>query len=613
MRSGQTTQIRGGTPLSSRRRAWKLATVCTTPIAWGSERATRLLSLLLLICVTTAVLAAEAIIQPPATPAVKRGKEADDFGLAQVRLINDAIRQGWADHQLVPSPAATDGEWCRRVYLDLIGRIPNVDELNKFTADRRRDKRARLVDRLLGEEYADETARNWTTIFTNLLIGRTGGTERRSLVDRGGMQQYLRDAFAYNKPYDEMARELITATGSTRPGETDFNGAANFLADKMAEEGVQATAKTSQIFLGMATQCTQCHNHPFNEYKQNQFWELNAFFRQTRVERVDYGEERRNYFGRVMDRDFAGESRDPANADIFYELRNGKMKVAYPVFVDGTSLATKYAEKGEDFGNRGYVADVKRRDELAKLILASREFDRAVINRLWGHFLGYGFTKPVDDIGPHNVPSHPELLDQLGQQFRDANFDLKQAMRWIVLSEPYSLSSRITGRNESDDPNLGARPMFSRFYLRQMEAEELYESLLVATAADKTLTKDQQNDMRDRWLRQFNTAFGTDDNAEATTFNGSIPQALTLMNGEVVRRATGNQPGSMLYRVAADPQLDNGQKIRYLYEAALSRDPTRQELAISNELLAARNGNVGAALQDIWWALLNTNEFILIH
>jgi hypothetical protein len=315
----------------------------------------------------------------------------------------------------------------------------------------------------------------------------------------------------------------------------------------------------------------------------------------------------------VENRDFRGETGDPQKADIYYELRNGKMKVAYPVFVDGTSLAAKYADRGEDFGDRGFVADVNRREELAKLILESREFDRAIVNRMWAHFLGYGFTKPVDDIGPHNPPSHPELLDQLGTAFRSAGFDLKQLMRWIVLSEPYRLSSQTTARNEKDDPTLGARPMFSRFYLRQMQAEQLYDSLLVATAADSTLSVSERDAAKDRWLRQFTTAFGTDENDEATSFNGSIPQALTLMNGDLVRRATGNQPGSMLARVAGEPRMDNGEKIRYLYMAALSRMPTRQELMISNELLLARNGNVGAALQDIWWALLNTNEFILNH
>jgi hypothetical protein len=581
------------------------------------QQVTALIGLIWVVLSAASALAADSTLSAatssaaPTTAPLKRANKVDDFGLSQVRLINDTIRQGWADHNFVPSPPATDGEWCRRVHLDLIGRVPTVDELNKYLADRKRDRRARLMDRLLGEDYADEYTRNWTTIFTNLLIGRTGGTDDDSLANRAGMQQYLREAFSYNKPYNELARELITATGSCRPGKEDFNGAANFLADKMEEGGVQATAKTSQIFLGMATQCTQCHNHPFNEYKQNQFWELNAFFRQTRVERLE--DDKRQITGRVVNVDFAGEMGDPESADIYYELRNGKMKVAFPVFVDGTSLAAKYAARGEDFGNRGYVADVDRRQELAKLILDSREFDRAMVNRLWGHFLGYGFTKPVDDIGPHNPPSHPELLDQLGQQFRDTGFDLKQLMRWIVLSEPYNLSSQIIKRNEKDDPALGARPMFSRFYLRQMEAEQLYESLLVATAADNTLSYKERNSMRDRWLAQFSTAFGTDDNAEATTFNGSIPQALTLMNGEMVRRATGDQPGSLLYRVASDPELDNSEKIRYLYLAAFSRVPTRQELLISNELLVARQGNVGEALQDIWWTLLNTNEFILIH
>jgi hypothetical protein len=547
--------------------------------------------------------------QPDALPRALP-RPANDFGLAEVRLINDAIRQGWQDHQLMPSRAATDGEWCRRVYLDLIGRVPKVEELNAHLAEPPRDKRKRLVDRLLGGDYAAEFARHWTTVWTNLLVGRTGGVERNSLVSRPGLQQYLREAFDYNKPYDELMRELITATGSGRPGDADFNGAANFLVDKMAERGVLATAKTSQIFLGMAVQCTQCHNHPFNESQQKQFWGMNAFFRQTRVERIDGGQRR---VGRIVNRDFVSESGDRNRAEIYFEKRNGEMEVAYPEFVDGTSLSGVFADRGTHFGDRGAVADVNRREELAKLIAASREFDRAIVNRMWAHFLGYGFTKPVDDIGPHNAASHPELLDRLGTAFRDGGFDLKKLMRWIALSEAYGLSSQMMPRNQSDDPALGVRPMFSRFYLRQMEAEQLYESLLVATAADGTASEAEREQMKSRWLSQFSTAFGTDDAGEATTFNGTIPQVLTLMNGDLIKRATGDEAGSMLARVASDPKMDNAERIQYLYLAALARRPTRYELAISNELLAARGGQVGPALQDIWWALLNTNEFILNH
>lgn len=538
---------------------------------------------------------------------------SSDYDLPQVEEINRLIRDGWDAHVLKPSPQATDAEWCRRVYLDLIGRIPNVAELEQYVADRAEDKRQKLVDRLLGDEYLEEFARHWTTIWTNLLIGRTGGIDRDSLAVRAGMQQYLRRAFQKNKSYDQLAEELITATGSVMPGDPDFNGAANFLADKLAENGVQATAKTAEIFLGMAVQCTQCHNHPFNEFKQNQFWEMNAFFRQTGLDRQGMGGDSRGAYARVVDYDFAGEGGDPLKAELYYELRNGKLKVAYPVFVDGTSLAEKYADKGEDFGDSGYLEDINRRQELAKLILASEEMPRAAVNRMWQHFLGYGFTKPIYDMGPHNPPTHPELLDYLAAEFHASSFNMQALMRWIVLSEPYALSSRMTRDNQSDDPNLGARPMFSHFYLRQMQAEQLYESLLTATGADEALPYNEREEVKQRWLAQFNTAFGTDDNAEATTFNGSIPQALMMMNGELIKKATSSAPGSFLHKIATDSQLNNEAKINYLYQAALARKPSRDEIVICNKLLLARKGNTPEALKDVWWALLNSNEFILIH
>ncbi|QDU53931.1 DUF1549 and DUF1553 domain-containing protein [Aeoliella mucimassa] len=539
---------------------------------------------------------------------------SSDFGVSQVAEINRAIAEGWQAAGLKPSPAATEAEWCRRVYLDLIGRIPTVDELRGYLSDRSENKQQLLVDRLLGSEYREEFARNWTTLWTNTLIGRTGGVDRGSLANRSGMQQYLRRSFQKNKSYDQMVSELVTATGSCLPGDSDYNGAANFLADKLGENGIQATSKTAEIFLGMAVGCTQCHNHPFNEYKQNQFWELNAFFRQTRVRRMQMeGEDNNRRYGQVVDTDFAGEGGDPSKAELYYELRNGKLKVAYPVFVDGSSLADKYSDKGEDFGDSGYLEVVNRRQELAGLILNSDEFPRAAVNRMWSHFLGYGFTKPIYDMGPHNPPTHPELLDYLAKEFRESSFDLKQLMRWIVLSEPYQLSSRMTRDNQSDDPNLGARPKFSHFYLRQMQAEQLYESLLTATSAADSIAYDQREEMKQRWLRQFNTAFGTDDNAEATTFNGSIPQALMMMNGDLVKKATECEPGSFLHKIATSDDLNNAQRVDHLFLAALAREPAREELVICNKLLVAREGQAPEALRDVWWALLNSNEFILIH
>lgn len=568
--------------------------------------------------------------------------QVDPSDEAVVARIDERIRQGWTANNLRPSPQATDAEWCRRVYLDLIGRVPTVKELDQFLSNKSRTRRKELVDQLLGSEYQDTFVEHWTAIWTNILIGRTGGQDRRTLTSREGMSDFVRNSLAANKPYDVFTSELLTATGASQPyndtPEDPYNGAVNFLIEKMDEGGIQATAKTAEIFLGTAVQCTQCHNHPFNEYRQNQFWELNAFFRQARTEREQDPENENRRLGYLVNRDYAGEGRmlyrdgrseifleerngqlvdrdaqQVSESPIYYELRNGQVEVAYPVFIDGTALEDVLADRESEFGNSGYLEHVDRRQELARLVVESREFDQAIVNRLWAHFLGYGFTKPIHDMGPHNQPSHPELLDELGEAFRASGFNLQSLQRWIVLSEPYSLSSRISKKNRQDDPALGVAPQFSRFYVRQMQAEQLYESLLTATQADETYAGERRDQMRARWLQQFSTAFGTDDGGETSTFNGSIPQTLMMMNGDLVRRACSTDSGSFLDQVANNWEMSNREKIQYLYRAALARMPSKEETKVCNALLASRQGDVVGTLQDIWWAVLNSNEFILIH
>jgi hypothetical protein len=530
---------------------------------------------------------------------------ANDYGFSQVSLINEQIRQGWIEQGLKPSEMATDGEWCRRVYLDILGRIPSVDELRRFTDRRDAAKKRKLVEELLeGDEYSEEYAGNWSTIWTNVLIGRSGGTEPNSLTNRDGMRDYLREAMAGNKPYDRLVYELVTATGATAPGVEGYNGAVNYLVMKVNDDKAsQAAAMTAKIFLGLQVQCTQCHNHPFNDWKQRKFWEMNAFFRQTRAERRNEEGTGRVAYAQLVDTDFPGEGSTPREAEIYYELRNGEMEVAYPVFVDGTAI-----------GRSGVVSEVNRREELGQLIVNSPMLEKTLVNRLWAHFLGYGFTKPVDDLGPHNLPSHPKLLDALAAEFRQGSFNLKNLMRWITLSQPYALSSRANDSNAvADDPLLGETPKFSRFYMRQMEAEELYESLLVATAAHKTRGEPaEQEEAKSRWLRQFTITFGTDDGGETTTFNGTIPQALMMFNGEFIQKAISLEPGNILHDVAANDwkPLD---KVHYLFEAGLARKATRDEVAMSDQLLVARQGNVGEALRDVWWAILNSNEFLMNH
>jgi hypothetical protein len=502
------------------------------------------------------------------------------------------------------------------VFLDVLGRVPTVPELRDFVADKDgrvankdgkdkdANKKARLVDKLLnGEEYNAEYARNWTTIWTNILIGRNGGMEDNTLISRAGMQKYLRDSFARNKPYDRMVYELVTATGSTSPGSPNFNGATNFYVMKLDEGAAQATAMTAKHFLGLQVQCTQCHNHPFNEWKQQKFWDMNAFFKQTRALRKFAPGTRDVASAELVNEDFAGDTGNPSEADVSYEIRSGLMKIAFPVFVDGTEISKS-----------GYVSENDRRTKLGELIIQSEYLDKTIANRMWAHFMGYGFTKPIDDMGPHNVPTHPQLLEYLGKEVRKNSFNLKELMKWIVLSEPYSLSSKITASNKADDPLLGETPKFTHFYLRQMRAEELYESLVIATQAEKTKgSYEEQEKMKADWMKQFVIAFGTDEGDETTTFNGTIPQVLMMFNGDLVKKATSPEQGSFVHQLANDPSIKPVDKINYLFMAGLARGPSRDELIAAQQLAATHKGNGVAAMEDIWWAVLNSNEFIMNH
>ena len=527
-----------------------------------------------------------------------------------VAFINSSLKARWKEAGVRPSPVATEAEWCRRAYLDCIGRIPTVEELEAFLIDNSpksgaHNKRAKLIERLLEDDrYIESYARFWTTLWTNLLIGRTGGMQPNSPVNREGLEQYLRRSFLSNKPYNQVVYELISAQGSNQPGDDDYNGAVNFLLAHLREKATPATAKTAQIFLGLQVQCTQCHNHPFNDWKQNRFWELNAFFRQAREERRMEGNQLNSV--RLIDEDFAGEGServDPREAEVYFEQRNGILQVAYPTFIDGTAVDAN-----------GLVSAVNRRRELARLVIRSDEMKRAIANRLWAQFLGYGFTKPVDDQGTHNPPSHPELLARLADEFAGHGYDLKRLIRWITLSDAYALSSKFGPKlgNAADDPKMGTPPLFSHFYVRQMSAEQLYDSLLAATAAHRTQASyAEQQRLKDRWLEQFAIAFATDENDEATTFDGTIAQTLVMMNGELTRQATSGETGSFLSQVSTT--ADRGSPLNELYLAALARRPSRGEVQAANGLLTAPSGNAATALEDIWWALLNSNEFILNH
>ena len=473
---------------------------------------------------------------------------------------------------------------------DLAGRIPTLTEARDFMNDKNPRKRAMLVDALLEHE---DYVRNFTTIWTNNSIGR-GAPQR---VSRMGMEKFYREAFAKNRPWNEIVVDILTASGHY-----EENGAVNYILAQMQmpDDAVQLTAMTTRLFLGLQVQCTQCHNHPFNKWQQDQFWEFNSFFRQ-----VDKRDHRKldPKTGRQVD-DYSEVVWKEFTGPVYYEKRSGMMQVAFPRF-------------------QGHEVDpgvgVDRRAELAKLITEPAgdepaQLAQAMVNRTWSHFFGYGFTRPVDDMGPHNPASHPELLKRLAREFVAANYDVKQLVRWIVSTEAYQLSSQYSEKNRNDDPAAGEMPLFSHMYLKSMQAEQLYDSLIVASNAHQSGNGSwsAQEEQRRRWMQQFVVAFDNDENDESTTFNGTIPQALMMMNSELIDKACSVERGSFLFEQMSSPGAET-QKINDLYLAALTRKPTRAEMTKMQKALA-RYGNAKLnGYQDMFWALLNSNEFIFIH
>jgi hypothetical protein len=504
-----------------------------------------------------------------------------------VRFINAELRRSWQDHDVRPSQAATEGEWCRRAYLRMVGSVPPVRDLQAFLVGKRRlaDRKRQLVESLC---VSPGFVRHWAAYWTNALIGRTGGTA--SGASREHLELFLREAILQNKPYDQLVVELLSSTGTGTPGSPDYSGAVNFLLASLDGDGALATTRTCQTFLGLQLQCAQCHNHPFNKWEQREFWQINAFFRQLDVER-------RGGATRLVKRDFPGATGSMDEAEINFEQPNGVLRTAYPVFLDGTELPRS-----------GAVATVDRQQELARLVAAAPQLGVALVNRLWSHFLGYGFTRPVDDMGPHNPASHPELLQRLATEFAAHDYDVPRLMRWIVLSDAFGLSSRIGRGNDSDQPDRGTIALFSRYYARPLEPEQVYESLQVIADAGRRGGSDD----RSRWLAQFYRPMQTDDASEETTFDGGLPQALAMMNGQLTRRVLDARTDGALKRLALS-KMSAADMLEYVFLATVARPPTARELDLANRLRAAHGGDHMRAIQDMWWALLNSGEFILDH
>jgi hypothetical protein len=529
----------------------------------------------------------------PAKPPVIASKDASVGEMVQV--INEKLTHYWRENKLKASDVCSDYEFIRRASLDIIGRIAKPEEIERFNKDPQGTRRALLIDRLLASE---EYPKNWANIWANWLLTRSGPFGRGDYHDQ--TQVWLEDQFAQNKPFNETVTALVTAKGSNKE-----NGAVNFILahlgeatprDKRSEEGafemVPITSRTTRLFLGVQTQCTQCHDHPFDaKLKQNQFWGVNAFFRQV--------ERKGDMAMRMRDSKAPLELVVNTNLNpqgfVSFEKRNGLVLVTTPVFIDGTK-----------------VSDIKtdRREDLARFIVNHDNFPRALVNRMWAHFMGRGFTNPVDDFNEQNQPSMPDLLDDMAKKFKHYGFDQKKLVRWICNSQAYSLSTVANKSNDKSD----AEPFFSRMLLKAMSPEQLFESLITATKAEAAETRDGRKALRTRWMDNLISNFG-DDEGNEVTFNGTVVQALLMMNGKDINDAIVGPKGSVAKMVTKYPGGSAQTYINYLYLVTLNRMPTARELAGISKAMPMPAGEKYpvARWHDLMWALLNSNEFILNH
>lgn len=518
-----------------------------------------------------------------------------------VQTIDDLLQQSWTDQEITPSERADDSEWVRRAYLAYAGRIPGIQELRDFKSARKGTRRTSLIDRLTQN---DEVPEYLADVWTQLMIGRTN----RPGVNRPKLQEYLVARFANDDPWIDTVTELITARGRN-----DRNGATNFLLAHLNNQATPATAVTARLFLGQQISCVQCHDHPFAKgIRQQDYWALNAFFKDTQKVSVGIADAAKKKA--MPDLPWKLEDRPKTDRMTYFENRSGLSIGVLPMF-DGQTLDHRSTEN--------------RREALAKLLAAdsANTVARAMVNRMWAHFFGYGFTNPIDDMGPHVAVSHPELLDALTEAFVKSDYSLKRLMKWIALSDAWQKSSQKVESTLAKDsaaestvidaPEVGEVPLFSRVYARRMSPEQVYESIRVAiqSAGNQPLASRQEHAIHRRdWVRQFATAYDTDENDESMDFEGTISQAMVMMNGSEVNDA-------IRAAAAVVVQSKKGattKALESLSESLLTRKPTdteRKAFRRHVQQLNRQNPKSGSvrAVEDMLWAYLNSTEFMTVH
>ena len=487
------------------------------------------------------------------------------------------------------APRTDDATFLRRVWLDLVGDIPTPEHVAAFLLDREPDKRRRAVRELLADpQYGANWARYWRDVILYRRI------EDRALIAANALEADLAEKFNANVPWDQVAGEFLTATGDVRE-----TGAAALI---MAQDGrtEEVAAEAARVFLGVQIQCAQCHDHPYDRWKRQQFHELAAFFPRIGVRPVQTATQRS--FA-VVASDRPGRRRGANNEN--RPTPEHFMPDLDDPAAAGTRMQPRFFLTAATLPPGAH--DAERRATLAQWMTTNEWFAKAIVNRLWAELVGTGFYEPVDDLGPDRSATAPQALDVLAGAFAASGYDLKWLLETICATEAYQRQSRPRALSDERVP-------FSANVPQPLRADVLYNAVLSALDAAEQVPGRRAGGggmgaySRNRGPRAaFQETFGYDPSDPRDEIAGSIPQVLAMMNSPATAGALrANRPG-LLQRLLGEIS-DDGELVAELYLQFLSREPTAQDLATALDHVA-RTDRRRQAFEDLAWALVNSAEF----
>ncbi|MBM81481.1 MAG: S-layer protein [Planctomycetaceae bacterium] len=496
----------------------------------------------------------------------QRANKIDEFVIEKLKRL-----------RIPPSEPSDDATFLRRTTVKISGRIPTREEVKIYSADDSKDKRQRLINRLLDSPgYADHFAQKWCDV---LRIKRRGQNDRT--YGTTAFHRWMRNSIASNRPYDDIVRDIITATG---------NVAANPPAQWYAEVRYldRYVDDTAQVFLGLRIGCARCHHHPFESYSQNDYYGLAAFF------------------GRGDRKGGSGVAERRSNEAVFIKASGSVKNPATGLVVLPHGLGSQGLEIPE-------YADP--RQNLVDWMTASDNpyFAKAFVNRMWAHFFGRGIVDPMDDLRVTNPASNQELLDWLAEQFIENRFDMKSTIRLICSSNTYQLSANADQWNEMDYVG------HARFYPQRLSAEVLLDAIDQATEVSTRYsglpTGTRAVQLPDEgYSNEFLRIFGRPPRESACECerspSPSLSQSLFVMNNSfVTSKMTGNN--GLAARLAKDKR-PHSERVTEMFLTVLSRNPEKWETDEAIKYLG-EEADAKKAYGNLLWALMNTKEFYYVR